>query len=125
MKSKYILTFALILFTYVAFSQDSVHNNNADSIKYKYLQKVNVIKSHNTMEENSRVQLKYTNPKIEYRPTRLGSSSPLYNTYEKNKRGAGAITTNPNKDAGFKANDTNQAEEYLLHSIDSSAKHHK
>jgi hypothetical protein len=32
-----------------------------------------------------------------YRDTRLGSSSPLYNTYEKNDNGAGAITTNPNK----------------------------
>lgn len=29
--------------------------------------------------------------------TRLGSSSPLYNTYQKNDNGAGAITTNPNK----------------------------
>lgn len=35
-----------------------------------------------------------------YRPTRLGSSSALYNTYEKNKNGAGAITTNTNKAAG-------------------------
>ena len=32
-----------------------------------------------------------------YRDTRLGSSSPLYNTYKKNDDGAGAITTNPNK----------------------------
>ena len=32
-----------------------------------------------------------------YRDTRLGSSSPLYNTYEKNNNGAGSVTTNPNK----------------------------
>ena len=32
-----------------------------------------------------------------YRDTRLGGSSPLYNTYKKNDNGAGAITTNPNK----------------------------
>lgn len=32
-----------------------------------------------------------------YRDTRLGSSSPLYNTYEKNDNGAGSVTTNPNK----------------------------
>lgn len=32
-----------------------------------------------------------------YRDTRLGSSSPLYDTYKKNDKGAGAITTNPNK----------------------------
>ena len=35
-----------------------------------------------------------------YRDTRLGSSSPLYNTYKKNDYGAGAITTNPNKSGG-------------------------
>lgn len=35
-----------------------------------------------------------------YRDTRLGSSSPLYNTYEKNDYGAGAVTTNPNKWGG-------------------------
>lgn len=32
-----------------------------------------------------------------YRDTRLGSSSPLYNTYKKNDKGAGAVTTNPHK----------------------------
>lgn|SRR6185312_9817807 len=32
-----------------------------------------------------------------YRDTRLGSSSPLYDTYKKNDNGAGSITTNPNK----------------------------
>ena len=36
-----------------------------------------------------------------YRDTRLGSSSPLYNTYQKNDNGAGAITTNPNKSGGM------------------------
>jgi hypothetical protein len=35
-----------------------------------------------------------------YRDTRLGSSSPQYNTYEKNDYGAGAVTTNPNKNGG-------------------------
>ncbi|MBS1737583.1 MAG: hypothetical protein JSS98_13405 [Bacteroidetes bacterium] len=30
-----------------------------------------------------------------YRPTRLGSSSPLYDTYDKNKKGAGSVTTSP------------------------------
>ena len=32
-----------------------------------------------------------------YRDTRLGGSSPSYNTYKKNDYGAGAITTNPHK----------------------------
>lgn len=35
-----------------------------------------------------------------YRDTRLGGSSPLYNTYKKNDYGAGAITNNPNKGSG-------------------------
>lgn len=35
-----------------------------------------------------------------YRDTRLGSSSPQYNTYEKNDNGAGSVTTNPNKNGG-------------------------
>jgi hypothetical protein len=35
-----------------------------------------------------------------YRDTRLGSSSPMYNSYQKNDFGAGAITTNPNKSGG-------------------------
>lgn len=41
----------------------------------------------------------YNNPQKHhiYRDTRLGSSSPLYNTYRKNDNGAGAITTNPHK----------------------------
>ena len=30
-----------------------------------------------------------------YRPTRLGSSSPQYDTYDKNKKGAGSVTTSP------------------------------
>lgn len=32
-----------------------------------------------------------------YRDTRLGSSEPQYNTYKKNKKGAGAVTTSPKK----------------------------
>lgn len=36
-----------------------------------------------------------------YRDTRLGSSSPYYNTYQKNDKGAGAITTNPHKTSGI------------------------
>lgn len=45
-----------------------------------------------------------------YNDTRLGSSSPLYNTYEKNNYGAGAVTTNPNKSGSgspFTENTTN------------------
>jgi len=35
-----------------------------------------------------------------YRDTRLGSSSPMYDTYRSNDNGAGSITTNPNKSIG-------------------------
>ncbi len=35
-----------------------------------------------------------------YRDTRLGGSSPYFNTYQKNDYGAGAITTDPNKGIG-------------------------
>ncbi len=34
-----------------------------------------------------------------YRDTRLGSSEPQYNTYKKNKNGAGAVTTSPKKNS--------------------------
>lgn len=34
-------------------------------------------------------------PSTPYIDTRLGSSSPLYDTYEKNTYGAGSVTTNP------------------------------
>ncbi len=49
--------------------------------------------------------IKATPPKKKkiYRDTRLGSSSPMYNTYKKNDKGAGAITTNPNKGGGGSA----------------------
>ncbi|MEO6682131.1 MAG: hypothetical protein ABIN48_04835 [Ginsengibacter sp.] len=42
---------------------------------------------------------KQSTSKIEgnYRMNRLGSSSPLYNTYEKNKNGAGSVTTMPKR----------------------------
>lgn len=53
-------------------------------------------------QKNSSLRLlpKYDNQVLTqhiYRDTRLGSSSPQYNTYQKNDFGAGAITTNPNK----------------------------
>ena len=36
-----------------------------------------------------------------YRDTRLGGSSPYFNTYKKNDYGAGAITTDPHKANGI------------------------
>lgn len=46
-------------------------------------------------------------PQHIYRDTRLGSSSPLYDTYKKNDYGAGSVTTNPNKSSGSAYVDTN------------------
>jgi hypothetical protein len=40
-----------------------------------------------------KVQTQHTDPT--YIDTRLGSSSPLYNTYEKNSNGEGSVTTSP------------------------------
>jgi hypothetical protein len=34
-------------------------------------------------------------PSTPYNDTRLGSSSPLYDTWEKNNNGAGSVTTSP------------------------------
>lgn len=45
-----------------------------------------------------------------YRDTRLGSSEPQYDTYKKNDKGAGAITTNPNKTGGGGIVNQNNAE---------------
>jgi hypothetical protein len=43
-------------------------------------------------------QNEYSTPQTNtHRDTRVGSSSPLYNTYKKNDYGAGGVTTNPNK----------------------------
>lgn len=42
-------------------------------------------------------------PSLQYRDTRLGSSSPQYDTYQKNDNGAGSVTTNPNKKGGGQA----------------------
>lgn len=90
MKSLYIFAVLIFLFSAKGFSQDTTH--------YKVLQKVKVQKNTKT-SPNPNTQVHFQNPAM-YRDTRLGSSSPLYNTYKKNDYGAGAVTTNPNKSAG-------------------------
>ena len=103
--------FILLLFTIfstAAYSQsetikDSTQTDTiprTDSIKYKVLQKVNVNKFNidSTYNGKSDNKIRFKNKKRKlYRPTRLGSSSPLYDTYKENDFGAGAVTTNPNK----------------------------
>jgi len=57
--------------------------------------------THDRTYEPAPLPNEYSTPQPHiYRDTRLGSSSPLYNTYKKNDYGAGAITTNPNKGSG-------------------------
>ncbi len=91
MKSLIILAALIFLFSTSGFSQDSA--------KYKMLQKVNVHKNiTDSLKGDHELHLQ-SSPHI-YRDTRMGSSSPLYNSYKKNDYGAGAITTNPNKSAG-------------------------
>lgn len=92
---KNILTILLFLFiSNTGYSQqktkEEIKNETdsaqLDSTKYKPLKKVDINKRKYKFKQ-----------KPLYRPTRLGSSSPLYDTYKKNDYGAGAITTNPNK----------------------------
>ncbi|MEO6819247.1 MAG: hypothetical protein ABI204_05930 [Ginsengibacter sp.] len=93
MKSKILLS-AIALFTVTtAFSQDTSYlpahskvtfkdNPQTQSRKLVFKKKLNKHRKDTT---------------VMYRDTRLGSSSPLYNTYKKNDNGAGSVTTNPNK----------------------------
>lgn len=80
---KFFCLFAGVLISALAFSQDSSHLRNYSQDR-----------TYEPASGNSDNAI--TQPHI-YRDTRLGSSSPLYNTYKKNDYGAGAITTNPHK----------------------------
>lgn len=91
MKTKLLLLIPGIFISCIGFSQDSTHSrvifNTAPQVRSSVIP---AIKSKTNTESRM------------YRPTRLGSSSPVYNTYEKNDYGAGAVTTNPHKSgSGF------------------------
>ncbi len=90
MKAKLLMFVPGILFSLTAFSQDS---SVASPSKNKVIFK-NEPRVHSTIIPAQKTSTK--KPHI-YRDTRLGSSSPKYNTYKKNDYGAGAVTTNPNK----------------------------
>jgi hypothetical protein len=88
MKSKLLMVIPGILISMTAFSQDS-SARSSNKVIFN-----NGPRVHSTIipaQKNSLSQ-----PHI-YSDTRLGSSSPMYDTYEKNNYGAGAITTNPHK----------------------------
>lgn len=94
MKTRHILLFFFIICSSASFGQDTT---------YKPLSKVTVNKNgtfDTAVMRRKPVKLIFNKKQKMYRPTRLGSSSPKYDTYQKNKRGAGAVTTNPNKGSG-------------------------
>lgn len=79
---------ALVLTSFAAFAQDtSINQTLSNDQTYQ----VNVPANPTTVPQKPHI----------YRDTRLGSSSPYYNTYQKNDNGAGAITTNPHKTSGI------------------------
>lgn len=84
----FISGFFIMSFLFAS-AQDTSLNKKADS-------------TYTTQKHKNYRNIKSTSPKKKkiYRDTRLGSSSPMYNTYKKNDKGAGAITTNPNKGGG-------------------------
>lgn len=90
MKYKIITLFFIIAFTSAAssaFSQDTSQNQK---LSEEYTYPVHSNKKKYKISANHQI----------YRDTRLGGSSPYYNTYQKNDYGAGAITNDPNKANG-------------------------
>ena len=99
MKTLYIILIFLFI-SNAGYSQDKIKKDPTqitDTAKYKILKKVNINKPTIYLTNNNGKHQAKMTPKTLYRPTRLGSSSPLYDTYKKNDYGAGAITTNPQK----------------------------
>lgn len=93
MKSKILLSAIAIFSVSAAFSQDTTYVPTQSKVTFKdkpqsQFRKVTFKQKMNKKKKDTTVM---------YRDTRLGSSSPKYNTYRKNDKGAGAVTTNPNK----------------------------
>lgn len=79
-----ILSLITGFFSYTVMGQDTSEN-----------QRLSVNQTYHT----GTPEVNYTNASLPhiYRDTRLGGSSPLYNTYKKNDYGAGTVTTSPHK----------------------------
>lgn len=90
MKKKLIFLTAFAFGSFIAFCQDSSHTLH-EKVIFRNNPQIHstVVPAQTTDGSSSASPI--------YRDTRLGSSSPKYNTYKKNDYGAGAITTNPNK----------------------------
>ncbi len=79
---------------------DSTHNTNNNKLAENKLIPNNTVTNTYTNQPAATPAIPVQpqeNTNTIYRDTRLGSSSPLYNTYKKNDNGAGSVTTNPNK----------------------------
>jgi len=92
MKTKLFILIPSVFISFLAFSQDSSVNSSKNKVMF-----TNKARVHSTITPAQKSSTK-TDGHI-YRDTRLGSSSPLYDTYKKNDYGAGAVTTNPHKAA--------------------------
>jgi len=90
MKTQFLLIIPGIFISVNSFCQDSTSSKNKNILQ-------NQGQVHTTITP---AQQSEANNQIIYRDTRLGSSSPLYNTYEKNKNGAGGVTTDYYKSQG-------------------------
>ena len=91
MKTKFGLMAFGILFSTAAFSQDTTSHKPNNKVTFK-----NEAQIHSTVTPAEKTNSTEQQPAI-HRDTRLGSSSPMYNTYKKNDYGAGAVTNDPNK----------------------------
>lgn len=105
MKNNLIVTLSLLFFSSSAFCQDSAYYRHQDSLKHSTPHSITfknggIIDSTHSLIVHHQNIFQIPTPPSNYRDTRLGSSSPLYNTYKKNDNGAGAVTTNPNKGGG-------------------------
>ena len=102
MKTNFLLTFAFVCISFIAFGQDSSFHKSDNKVTFKnQTQFHGVAPAQKKYRADSQVSSKKTSI---YGTTRLGSSSPRYNTYKKNDYGAGAITTDPHKMQGDGSN---------------------
>lgn len=104
MKTNFLLTFAFVCISSIAFGQDSFFHKSENKVTFKNhpeLHGTTIQPQKKYQPNNSSISAKKTPV---YRSTRLGSSSPQYDTYKKNDYGAGAITTDPNKVQGSGSN---------------------
>jgi hypothetical protein len=92
MKTK-ILISAIVLFTSTNTFAQSTTSTPPSKVTSKHVAEAQSKNLPDSKNYKERVPTKT----VMYRDTRLGSSSPQYNTYKKNDNGAGAVTTNPNK----------------------------